>query len=67
MLKQLIHLWVYAYKWAYECNSVPICNDRKKFVGVRNHSWGARNFNIQIRMDVRSGVRIALQTTQECL
>ena len=29
-------------EWDYKCNSVPIRNDRKKFVGVRKHSWGVR-------------------------
>ena len=61
----LSHLCVYAYKWAYECNSVPICNDRNQvfviILGVLVIS------NIHIRMDVRSGVRIALHTPQECL
>ena len=36
------HLCKYACGWAIECNSAPICNDRKKFVGVRKHSWGVR-------------------------
>ena len=38
----LSHLGEYACEWAYECNSVPIRNDRKRFVGVRKHSWRVR-------------------------
>ena len=38
----LSHLGEYACEWAYECNSVPIRNDRKTFVCVRKHFWGVR-------------------------
>ena len=34
----LSHLCEYACEWAYACGSAPICNDRKKFVGVRKYS-----------------------------
>ena len=36
----LSHLGNYACELACECNSVPIHNDCKTFVGVRKHSWG---------------------------
>ena len=39
----LSHLCKYACEWAYECNSAPIRNDHKKFVGVHKHPWGIRN------------------------
>ena len=36
----LSHLGKYACEWAYEYNSAPICNDRKKLVGGCKHSSG---------------------------
>ena len=36
----LSHLCKYACEWACKCNLAPICNDRKKFAGVRKHSLG---------------------------
>ena len=38
----LSHLGEYACEWAYACNSAPIRNERKTFVGVRKHFWGVR-------------------------
>ena len=37
-LMLLSHLYEYACKWAYEYNSAPIRNDRKKIVEVCKHS-----------------------------
>ena len=41
-LMLLSHLGEYACEWVYHCNSAPIRNDRKTFVGVCKHSWGIR-------------------------
>ena len=41
-LMLLSHLGEQACKWAYECNWALIRNDRKKFAGVRKHSWCVR-------------------------
>ena len=41
----LSHLCEYACKWAYECNSVPMRIDWRKFVGVCKHSWGVPKYS----------------------
>ena len=41
----LSHLSECACEWAYECNSAPIRNDRKKSVGVSKHFWCLLSFS----------------------
>ena len=40
--RMLKYVMLLSHLWAYECNSAPICNDHKKFVGVCKHSWDFR-------------------------